>query len=167
MPHPVALPPLQARILLPRPERDGAVLKYEAWDADISKAAHRGELLSCVTQAHEFLQSAHVAAYVNNLITAVAFRLLLDRCAVRAGAHYINLYHTFVRLVYMIWFCWVAGNFSSSGAFPFHGCKFTQKKDSSAKFMVKMYYFSVSKRVKISCLGTDKMESVACMVFPE
>lgn len=33
--------------------------------------------------------------------------------------------------------------------------------------MVKMYYFSVSKRVKISCLGTDKMESVACMVFPE
>lgn len=49
------------------------------------------------------------------------------------------------------------GKFFFVRCFPVPWVQIYTKKDSSAKFMVKMYYFSVSKRVKISCLGMDKM----------
>lgn len=76
-----------------RHERDSSVFKDEAGDSGGAGLPCTVECGAAVAQPQEFLEQAHVRAYVDDFVVAVSLDLFLDINAVGAAWHSVDLYH--------------------------------------------------------------------------
>ena len=84
-------PWLQPNVL--RIERDRSILQHITWNVPIIHSLRFIKSRVGVAQFQKLLQVPDVLADVNHLEIRIPLHLLLHILAVRAGLHYIHLYH--------------------------------------------------------------------------